>query len=86
MQTELSLPTPHHDKLIALGKNPRLPASDRPRIGEAMEAYHQWISRLTANAAGGPDTVKTLVDATNLYKHYIELDFIFDSDNDFLYR
>ncbi|MDH6061391.1 Bpu10I family restriction endonuclease [Chrysosporum bergii ANA360D] len=35
---------------------------------------------------GHPDTVQKLVEATNQYKRFIELDLIFDSPDNFLYR
>lgn len=80
------LPTPHLAKLKALTKNPRLPAADKPRVNEALERYEQWIKELQSVKAGSKGAVRKLVDATNRYKMFIELNLIFDSPKDFLYR
>jgi hypothetical protein len=80
------LPTPHLDKLNALINNRRLPAADRPRVREALERYRDWIRELEGVQARHQDAVQKLVDATNRYKMFVELDLIFDSPGDFLYR
>ena len=80
------MPTPHLDKLNALLKNRRLPAADKPRLQEALKRYHEWIKELEAIKVGQKSTVQKLVDATNRYKAFIELNLIFDSPGDFLYR
>lgn len=80
------LPTPHFDKLGALMKNPRLPAADRPRVQDALKKYHAWISAMEAVKGGRNNAVQKLVDETNRYKTFIELELIFDSPSDFLYR
>jgi hypothetical protein len=80
------LPTPHFDKLGALLRNPRLPSADRPRIEEAIKRYRLWIKALEDVGQDLSSVVEKLVEATNLYKKFIELDLIFDSPEDFLYR
>ena len=80
------LPTPHLDKLNALMNNRRLPAADKPRVQEALERYHDWIRELEGVKGGHKGAVQKLVDATNRYKMFVELDLIFDSPGDFLYR
>jgi hypothetical protein len=82
----LKLPTPHLAKLNALIKNPRLPAADRPRVEEALRRYEQWIAELQFVKSGSKDAVDRLVEATNHYKMFVELDLIFDSPEDFIYR
>jgi hypothetical protein len=82
----IQLPTPHYDKLIACLNNDRLPQSDRPKIEEAINKYYQWIKELEKVSKGKSDSVRKLVEITNKYKQFIELDLIFDSPNDFLYR
>lgn len=79
-------PKPHKAKLDALLENQRLPASDRERVEEASRRYKLWISEMASIERAGPTTVQKLVDSTNRYKRFIELDLIFDSDEDFLYR
>jgi len=80
------LPTPHLAKLNALIKNRRLPAADRPRVEEALRHYEQWLSDLQSVKAGSKGAVDKLVKATNRYKMFVELNLIFDSPHDFLYR
>ena len=82
----LHLPTPHHGKLIACLNNTSLPAADKDRVKEALNNYQQWIRELESVEIGQNDTVEKLVDATNCYKKFIELDLIFDSPSNFLYR
>ncbi|WP_048438599.1 Bpu10I family restriction endonuclease [Caenimonas sp. SL110] len=78
--------TPHLDKLNALLLNSKLPPEDRPKVLEALQRYAQWRTTIDG-AAGDADTIlSTMVAATNEYKKFIELDLIFDSHSDFLYR
>jgi len=79
-------PTPHMDKLKALLRNPRLPSADKPRVEEAVKRYNDWISELQRIKPGQKNSVRHLVEATNRYKTFIELDLIFDSPDNFLYR
>jgi len=85
-KSEPKLPTPHLDKLKALLKNPRLPNLDKPRVEEALLRYNDWIKELSQITPGQNKAVKQLVDATNRYKTFIEMDLIFDSPENFLYR
>jgi hypothetical protein len=80
------LPTPHLDKLKALLRNPRLPTADKSRVEEAVERYNHWIGELQRIKPGHKNSVRQLVEATNRYKTFIELDLIFDSPENFLYR
>jgi len=80
------LPTPHYDKLVACQQNRRLPEMDRERLQEAMVKYREWIASIEAVQPGSEGAVQTLVEATNIYKRFIELNLIFDSQGDFLYR
>lgn len=82
----VKLPTPHLAKLKALLNNRRLPQADKPRIQDALHRYNQWIADLKSVKSGRKDSVRQLVEATNHYKIYIDLEFIFDSPEDFLYR
>ncbi|MGA3084536.1 MAG: Bpu10I family restriction endonuclease [Thermodesulfobacteriota bacterium] len=79
-------PTPHMDKLKALIRNPRLPTPDKPRVEEAVKRYNDWISEIQRIKPGHKNSVRQLVEATNRYKTFIELDLIFDSPENFLYR
>ena len=87
MDTDMpTLPTPHLSKLKALLMNRRLPKADKPRVEEGLKRYEQWIAELQSVKRGQKGAVQKLVDATNRYKMFIELDLIFDSPENFLYR
>ncbi|WP_017306408.1 hypothetical protein [Spirulina subsalsa] len=77
---------PHYTKLMACLNNPRLPESDKEKLAEAIKKYHQWISDIELINRGQVDTIHKLVEATNRYKRFVELDLIFDSSSNFLYR
>ena len=53
---------------------------------EAHERYKKWIAALESVKRGHKTAVWQLVEATNEYKKFIELNLIFDSPGDFLYR
>ena len=80
------LPTPHGDKLNALLENEKLPETDRPRILEAVTRYKEWVEKLKSVTGEPRETVTSMVGILNEYKQYIELNVIFDSENNFLHR
>ena len=80
------LPTPHGNKLNALLENEKLPETDQPRILEAVTRYKEWIEKLKSVTGDHQETVTSMVGILNEYKQYIELNVIFDSENNFLYR
>jgi hypothetical protein len=82
----VNLPTPHLAKLEAVIKNPRLPEVDRPRIAQAINRYKQWVDEMQSIVVCKNNVIQQLVDATNRYKMFVELELIFDSPEDFLYR
>ncbi len=80
-------PTPHLEKLMATHKNDKLPAGDKPRIERAIERYHEWIKALDAVADKTPEKrLKKLVALLNEYRRWVDVELIFDSEDDFLYR
>ncbi len=81
-----SLPTPHGDKLTALLENSKLPGTERTRVEEAINRYTAWLAALNQTKGTDDATVSRMVNLLNDYKLYIDIDLIFDSDNDFLYR
>lgn len=80
------LSKPHYSKLIACLENQRLPPADRERVQEALTKYKEWIRELESTPRGTEETVSKIVEATNRYKRFIELELIFDSPDNFLYR
>lgn len=77
---------PHRDKLVALFNNPKLSESDLKRKDEVFSRYENWMADLKDEKSTADQYLAKLVDATNKYKNYIDLEFIFSSDSDFLYR
>ena len=82
----MTFPTPHGDKLKALRENDKLPDSDKDGVEAAIQKYEEWISESKEIIKGGEELVQRLVKSLNCYKNWIDLDLIFDSQNDFLYR
>jgi hypothetical protein len=81
----MNLPTPHGDKLDALARNDKLPDGDRERIARAVVRYRSWLEslhRVPVGEAAVPEAVRLLND----YRSYLDLDVVFDSQDDFLYR
>ena len=82
----MALPTPHFDKLNALLDNDKLPGDDKERIDHAIEKYHEWIKGMTETEGDQSEIIDRLVSLLSGYKKFIDLDTIFDSESDFLYR
>jgi len=80
------LGTPHYDKLQGLLQNAKLPKTDERRIKKTMEHYRQWVDTMDALRGNGDELVEKLVGALNEYKLHVDLELVFDSPNDFLYR
>ena len=82
----MTLPTPHLDKLNAVMDNDKLPIDDRERIECAIEKYHVWINAMADTQGDQLAIIDRLVALLSAYKQFIDLDTIFDSKSDFLYR
>ena len=82
----MNYPTPHGDKLRALLGNDKLPSGDRPRVEAAVDRYEAWVAEVKGIDTAGEKLVELLVESLNRYKSSLELDLIFDSKDDFLYR
>jgi hypothetical protein len=81
----VTLPTPHGDKLEALLQNEKLPAADHERIERAVVRYRGWRDSLTRLPAG-VDALPEAVRLLNEYRSFLDLEVVFDSADDFLYR
>ena len=81
----MNIPTPHGDKLTKLVENWKLPSADKPRVNHAIANYKAWIEEI-AGIAPDDDLVSNMVTSLNRYKRSIDLDLIFDSSDEFLYR
>ncbi len=81
----MTLPTPHGDKLQALLRNDKLPIGDRKRIEKATARYQAWLDQLAA-VPGDDHCVNAAVALLNEYRTFLDLEVVFDSSDDFLYR
>lgn len=81
-----TLPTPHGDKLIALLENEKLPESDKQAVRETLDCYKKWLSDSFEVKGKDYKKVDKLVFLLNDYRLHVDLNLIFDSQNDFLYR
>ena len=78
--------TAHYDKLTALISNPKLPENDKPKVMEAFDRYKDWQKSMDETKGNPNEIISSFLKATNEYKKFIEVDLIFDSQQDFLYR
>ncbi len=77
----------HGEKIVAAMDSAKLPNSDKPRLEAALQKYDEWIIALEdADAPTVNELIEKLVELLNEYKFYIDIDLIFDSSEDFLYR
>lgn len=79
-------PTPHYDKLQQLLSNDKLPDADKPMVEKTIEKYHSWIQSMNEITAEGEEKVKALVETLNDYKTFVEVELIWDSSANFIYR
>jgi len=82
-------PTPHFEKLKATLENDKLPADDKSQVEKAIEHYVQWIADMDAVIAGDTSAnqkLQQMVDLLNQYRIRMDIDLIFDSQHDSLYR
>lgn len=84
-------PTAHKDKLVAaINENDKIPKYEVQRLKETFKKYEQWISNIEAIVADQEtscdEKVQNLVTELNNYKNHIEIELIFNSEDDFLYR
>lgn len=77
----------HGEKLVALLESPKLPSADKQNVEEAIQKYHEWIDSLEKIKCDNLENITNeMIKLLNEYKRYIDLDLIFDSKDNFLYR
>lgn len=82
-----TLPTPHLEKLTAALENDKLPRQDKSRIEAATKRYRTWVRQLGQVSGNSNDEiVGRMVSLLNEYRMFLDLEIIFDSQQDFLYR
>lgn len=77
----------HGEKIVSAIASDKMPEGDVPRLQDALKKYDMWIEQL--NSAEGEtldELIEKMVKILNDYKLYIDVEVIFDSDEDFLYR
>lgn len=78
--------TPHKDKLIAAINNPKCADRDRAILGEALQAYEEWIGRMQHVETTGRQRVADLTRLLNEYTSTLEVELIIRSGSQFLIR
>jgi hypothetical protein len=77
----------HGEKIVSAIASDKMPQTDVPRLQEALKRYDLWVEQLQkAEAETLEDLVAKMVTCLNDYKLYVDLNLIFDSEEDFLYR
>jgi len=74
-------PTPHGNKLESLVKNDKVPESDALAVRMAVDRYRSWVQ--TISTLDSPESLTALLSS---YKRSIDIDLIYDSQHEFLYR
>jgi len=80
------LPTAHLEKLNAALVNEKLPSTDKPRIERALAKYREWVDALAAVKGSPGECIRQMVSLLNQYRLFLDVETIFDSEQDFLYR
>lgn len=77
----------HGEKIIAAIQSEKMPKADVARLKEALSVYDSWIREIESSSAQTlKELISSLVSSLNKYKFYIDVNLIFDSKEDFLYR
>ena len=77
----------HGEKIVSAIQSNKMPVKDVPRLEMALQRYDEWIEKLKGIYSETVDElVEKLVTELNTYKNYIDINLIFDSEEDFLYR
>jgi hypothetical protein len=82
-------PTPHLEKLKATLVSSKLPPRDKPQVEQAFAHYEQWVAAMNDVMEAEEATnvrLQKLVALLNQYRIRMDIDLIFDSQDDWLYR
>jgi hypothetical protein len=80
------IPSVHGAKIDKLLKNRKLPTGDQASVRTAKEKYLAWVKEMDELTFTGDALLAKLVELLNVYKRYIEVDLVYDSAHDFIYR
>lgn len=64
----------------------KLSPTEKLRVNQAIEHYKKWLETLKNIRGNDLEVVPEMVSHLTSYKRYIDVELIFDSDNNFLYR
>ncbi len=77
----------HGEKLVAAINSEKTPLEDKGRLEEALKVYDKWAMALNIITGNNIDElIEKMISLLNEYKNYIDINLIFDSPMDFLYR
>jgi hypothetical protein len=80
-------PQVHLDKLLKTLESPKLPECDKAMVEEAIKKYADWKDSLDKVSNDSLDSIiSDMISLLNEYKLFIDMNLIFDSNDDFLYR
>ncbi|MEK6702938.1 MAG: Bpu10I family restriction endonuclease [Planctomycetota bacterium] len=83
----MKFPTPHLEKLNATLENEKLPTINQTIIKAAIVRYNGWVKQLReVTGSTTEETVGKMVALLNEYRLYLDVEVIFDREEDFLYR
>ncbi|HUU13349.1 MAG TPA: Bpu10I family restriction endonuclease, partial [Terriglobia bacterium] len=51
-----------------------------------MARYHSWIEQMETVSGAPVERIERLIQLLNEYRLYLDVELIFNSDSDFLYR
>lgn len=71
---------------MELQSNAKVPPIDHLAITAAIQRYNRWIAAMRELDVTGDAKVRRLVQLLNDYKRYIEVELIWSSEADFLFR
>jgi len=77
----------HGEKLAAALANEKLPEGDKERIEATIKEYMAWLQKMESISFDNlSELIHALVDTLIEYKFVVDVNLIFDSPDDFLYR
>lgn len=82
----MTFPTPHLEKIRSAIENEKCPPEDVEALTKAKDKYNEWIAKLEGVSGTPEERVMKLVALYNEYRSWVDVDLIFDSERDFLYR
>lgn len=85
----MAYPTPHLEKLRAILASEKLPLGDKIQVERTIAYYQQWVSDIdTLMESNEPPDIllQKMVAALNIYRLHVDIELIFDSQDDWLYR